>query len=57
MKIENGKIVEATKVELFDYYLKRGFDEIYSFPDYCERCELYGTKIVDKEGSEEQTNE
>ena len=53
MKIKDGKIVEATKSELFDYYLKQGFDEIYSFPDYCERCKMYGTEIVDEETSEE----
>ena len=34
MKIENGKIVEATENELFDLYLKRGMDDIMDFNEY-----------------------
>ena len=34
MKIENGKIVEATDNELLDLYLRRGIDEIMSFGEY-----------------------
>ena len=45
MKIVNNKIVEATENELFDVYLKRGFDEIMSFPDYVEACKSRGTKV------------
>ena len=57
MKIENGKIVEATKSELFEHYLKRGFDEIFSFPDYCERCEMRGTRIIQDEKPARKENE
>lgn len=46
MKIKNGKIVQATESELFDHYLKSGFDEIMSFIDYKRKCETLGTKIV-----------
>ena len=49
MKIENGKIVEATESELYDYYLTREWFEVYSFPHYKRLCKELGTKIVDKE--------
>lgn len=45
MKVVNNKIVEATENELFDVYLKRGFDEIMSFPDYVAACKSRGTKV------------
>lgn len=45
MKIESGKIVEATKQELYSHYLKLGYDDIYSFPEYLERMESYGVKV------------
>lgn len=48
MKVENGKIIEATERELFEQYLKRGYDEIFSFPYYLERCKGLGTKIIDE---------
>ena len=34
MKIENGKIVEATESELFDRWLSCDHCEIYPFPYY-----------------------
>ena len=49
MKIKNGKIVEATESELFDYYLSRGFDDFMSFTFYMKRCEDLGTVIIGKE--------
>lgn len=49
MKIEHGKIAEATRLEMFDYYLTREFDLVMSFPDFLRRCEENGTKITDKE--------
>ena len=49
MKIENGKIVEATVSELYDYYLAREWFEVYSFPHYKRLCKELGAKIVDKE--------
>ena len=51
MKIENGKIVQATEDELFGVYLARGFDEIMSFVEYKERCEAAGTKVIEKGGA------
>lgn len=52
MKIKNGKIAEATELELFDYYLSRGFDDIMSFKRYMERCEDLGTVIIKEEKDE-----
>lgn len=47
MKIKRGKIIEATKSELFNYYLDRELDDIYSFPDYIELMKKTGTKIIE----------
>lgn len=46
MEIESGKIVEATENELFNYYLKRDLDEIYSFPDYLNKMKTCGVNII-----------
>ena len=45
MKIENNKIVEATENELFDYYLRVGWDDVMSFPDYSEHMKDKGVII------------
>lgn len=47
MTIKNGKIAKATEDELFSVYLKRGFDDVMSFPDYKQRCVELGTEIVE----------
>ena len=52
MKIENGKIIEATENELFDIYLEGQWDNIYSFNKYVELCEKAGTKIIKKESKD-----
>lgn len=48
MKIVDGKIAEATKSELFNYWLTRGYDDIYSFPEFLERMMERGVKIVEE---------
>lgn len=53
MKIENNKIIEITASELFSLYLKRGMDDIMSFPDYRDNFERVGCTIkegVDNDG-------
>ena len=45
MKVKDGKIIEATEDELFEVYLKRGFDELFSFDEYLRLCEMHGTRI------------
>lgn len=47
MKVENGKIIEATENELFEHYLKLGFDDIFDFYTYKRRCEASGVKITE----------
>lgn len=49
MKVKNGKIVEATEDELFTNYLKRGLDDVMSFPEYLKRCKELGTKVIEEE--------
>lgn len=46
MKIKDNKIMAATEQELFDYWVNRGFDEIYSFPEYLEKMKEHGVKIT-----------
>lgn len=50
MKITNGKIVEATNAELYEYWLKR-WSDIYSYPDYKRRCIELGTKVIENDGN------
>lgn len=46
MKITNGKIVEATNTELYEYWLKQ-WSDIYSYTDYKQRCIELGTKVIE----------
>ncbi len=46
MKIENGKIVGVTEQELFDFYLKRELDDIYSFDEYLRRMKAAGVNVI-----------
>ena len=52
MKVKNGKIEQATEIELFELYLKRGFDDLMSFTDYKQRCIELGTEVIEEEGAE-----
>ena len=52
MIVENGKIVIATEEELFEHYLKAGFDDLMSFPDYKSKCIKFGTKVICEEGAD-----
>lgn len=49
MKIENGIIVEASTIELYDYWLSRGFDDIYPFNDFIDVMCDAGTKVVNED--------
>lgn len=48
MKIVDEKIAEATRDEMFDYYLTRDWDTVMPFAEFLRRCEENGTKITDK---------
>lgn len=45
MKIENGKIVEATKSELLSLYLDRGMDDCMYFHEYLSRMAKAGCEV------------
>ena len=47
MKIVNGKIAEATREEMYEYYLTREWYLVMSFRDWLYRCEEAGTKVTD----------
>lgn len=47
MKIVNNKIVEATENELFDVYLRKGYDDIMDFHEFVRQCKRAGTIVVD----------
>lgn len=46
MKVEDGKIVEATEDELYKHWLDN-WDSLYSFDEYLRRMEDKGVKIID----------
>lgn len=47
MKIEDGKIIEASEGELYGYYLERHIDDMgYSFEEYKNACVRKGVKLV-----------
>lgn len=48
MIIENGKIVECTDAELFDYWLKR-FDDAIPYESFKYGCTANGVRIVEED--------
>lgn len=50
MKVVNGKIVEATELELYQYWLTR-FSDVFSFNEYKAKVQQAGTTIVEDEVS------
>lgn len=53
MKVENGKIVEATENELFAQYLRSDWDELFSFPEYLALLKYQGVKVVDEHADDQ----
>ena len=49
MKIENGKIIEATRRELYNRWLTDEWDEIMTFPDFLLSMERVGVTITEEE--------
>lgn len=45
MKIENGKILEATSAEIYTLYLDREMDNVMSFDEYVMNLEALGVTI------------
>ena len=52
MKIENNKITEATRLELFSYWLKRGLDDFIEFHVFLENCVKNGTKVIEEDNDD-----
>lgn len=48
MKIVNNKIVEATENELFDVYLRKGYDDIMDFQEFVCQCKKAGTVVINE---------
>ena len=48
MKIENGKIVEATEDELFRKYLDEDWDDFMPFNEYKYRMRQSGVTITEE---------
>lgn len=46
MKIENDKIIQATEDELYSYWLTRGWDDVFSFPEYMQRMKNAGCEVI-----------
>ena len=45
MKIENGKIIEATTAELYERWLNQGLENIMTFPEYLRTMENAGCVV------------
>lgn len=45
MNIKNNKIISATEIELYEYWLLR-YDDIMSFSDFKETMLELGVKII-----------
>ena len=50
MKIENGKILEATKRELFQRWLADDWAEFMPFEEFLYHMEQAGVKITEEKG-------
>lgn len=47
-----GRILSATKPELFQYYLETGICDVMSFPDFLTAMKELGTEIITQERSD-----
>ena len=54
MIVEDGKIIEATRLELYRKYLDEGWDYITPFPAYLRAMQSCGVKIVKEQTSEKK---
>ena len=47
MEGKYGKIVEATDIELYEYWLESGWCDVYSYTDYKNRVKELGTRVIE----------
>lgn len=53
MKIDGDRrIIEATERELFDVYLKKGYDDLFPFDLYIARHKAAGTVVITEQEEE-----
>lgn len=45
MKIDKGKIIEATTAELYEKWLDQGLENIMTFPEYLHTREAAGCVV------------
>lgn len=43
--IKNDKIISATEDELFEHYLKKEYDDVFTFDEYLHKMKEAGVKI------------
>ena len=53
MTVKGGKIIQATESELYEFYLKRGYDDLMSFTEYKRKCIENGMEVIN--GAEKET--
>jgi hypothetical protein len=46
MTIIDGKIIACTEAELVDYWLSRGWDDVFVYEDFKARMELSGVRVT-----------
>ena len=51
MEIKRGKIARVTDIELYEYWLKSGLSEIYSYTEYKNKVKELGTKVIENDGN------
>lgn len=56
MKVIDGRIMEATRNELCDYYLKQRYYNIYPLDEFITAMKYCGVKIINPE-KEKQPND
>lgn len=47
MEIKGGKIVKATDIELYEYWLTSGWSDVYSYTEYKNKVKELGTKVIE----------
>jgi hypothetical protein len=54
VKIENGKIIEVTRTEIYNFWLAGEWEEIITFLDFLRAIEQAGVKIVEDRANEDK---
>lgn len=48
MKVENGKVIEATERELLKLYFEKEYEDFMSFKEYIIQLKDMGVNIIDE---------